>query len=93
VEKAAVLPALAVTPQFAIHLVALKWHHVVVDVDQAVALKSLHLVDLDAERDQAVALKSLLLVVLAVLHRVALKYLVHQAAATYAHQSLMPSKA
>jgi hypothetical protein len=98
VEKAAVLPALAVTLQFAIHLAALKWHLVEVDVDQAVALKSLHLADRVAERDQAVALKSLHLADRAVHHPAALKWLVHQlvhqqAAATFEHQSLMLSKA
>jgi hypothetical protein len=61
VEKAAVLPALAVTLQFPIHRAALNWHLVVVVVHQAAALKSLHLADRAAERDQAVALKSLLL--------------------------------
>jgi hypothetical protein len=61
VEKAVVLPALAVTLQSVIHRAALKWHLVVVVVHQAVALKSLHLADRAAERDQAVALKSLLL--------------------------------
>lgn len=84
------LPALAVTLRFAIHRAAQKWHLVVADVLQAAALKLLHLADPDVARDQAVALKSLHLADRAV----ALKPLVHQqAAATFAHQSLMPSKA
>lgn len=88
------LPALAVTLQFAIHRAAQKWHLVVAVVLQAAALKSLHLADRDVARDQAVALKSLLLADRAVHHPAALKWLVHQqAAATFVHQSLMPSKA
>jgi len=85
-----VLPALAVTLQFAIHRAAQKWHLVVAVLLQAAALKSLHLVDRDVVRDQAAALKSLHLADQAV----ALKPLVHQLAAVpFARQSLMPSKA
>jgi hypothetical protein len=74
------LPARAAIHRLVIHRVEPKWlHHVdrVVALDQAVALKSLHLAVPDAAQlqavDQAVAQKSLLAILAVQLQAVALK--------------------